>query len=366
MRAAWSFPVIGAAAEHMTWPIPPARLLDGPRGRRLCWELVQYAVSEVPEWSRQDRLWSAARHGDLSGVTGDLAAGAADAAELILADQNEGPILLTALATVTQLAMYWQEPEPEDIALDDQAVGAALLPVAEALAQAPEAAWWATPVDDGSQQLIEWPGAEPPVLAGVPAALASWREAEAEDERDAASRPGDPAAPWSGHWWSIPVLARLPQTARSLPGAGPVGLALVEDSPGWQEARCRPVRPDPAARCYEIDGAESWAGLVARYPFDVSKSRRHDWWRLTGWAGPWLMADFAAVAADYDAVHLTVLGYLTTAGRAVPAGQDDARTVLAGWAPDTTYWLADVLSGAGPATNWVPLDDGPLWTPEIG
>ena len=28
----------------------------------------------------------------------------------------------------------------------------------------------------------------------------------------------------------------------------------------------------------------------------------------TGWAGRWLIPDFAAVAADYDAVHLSVGG----------------------------------------------------------
>jgi hypothetical protein len=39
-----------------------------------------------------------------------------------------------------------------------------------------------------------------------------------------------------------------------------------------------------------------WAELVGRYPIDVSRSRRHDWWRATGWAGRWLVPDFAAVA----------------------------------------------------------------------
>ncbi len=36
--------------------------------------------------------------------------------------------------------------------------------------------------------------------------------------------------------------------------------------------------------------------------------------------------------------------------------------MLAGWGPDTTYWLGDVLSDAGPATDWVPEDGGLLWT----
>ena len=83
---------------------------------------------------------------------------------------------------------------------------------------------------------------------------------------------------------------------------------------------------------------------------------------MTGWSGRWLIPDFTAAAADYDAVHLTVFGYLTTAGRAVPVG--DARTMLAGWDPDETWWLADVLSGSGPAERWEAQQDELLrWNP---
>ncbi len=139
------------------------------------------------------------------------------------------------------------------------------------------------------------------------------------------------------------------------------GLASVEDGLGWREARCWPVEPQPGARIYEISGPDRWAELVDRYPVDVTRSRRHDWWRVTHWAGIWLIPDFAAVASDYDAVRLSVAGYLTTAGRDLPVGE--ARTVLAGWDPDETYWLTDVLATAGPATHWVMRDHQPLgWT----
>jgi hypothetical protein len=75
------------------------------------------------------------------------------------------------------------------------------------------------------------------------------------------------------------------------------------------------------------------------------------------------LPDFAAVAADYDAVHVSVVAYLVTAGRAAPV--DDAGTVLAGWDPDLTYWLTDTLTLAGPATDWVRLDQEPLgWSQE--
>ena len=347
----------------MSWPMLPAALLDGPRGRRLCWELLDAAMDAGSDWALRDKLWTASQHGDLSAVAGDLAAFTEDAGQTVLPGQDDGT-LLEALAMTAQLAMYWQEPEPDDIALEDPAVRAALVPVAAALEHDPRTLWWADPLDRTGQQCVQWPEANPARLTGLPDALARWRADEQEDERAAAERPADPAARWSGHWWSVPALAGLPQTARSLAGAGPVGLALVEDPGGWQEARCQLVRPDDDVRCYEIDGPDSWAGLVARYPFDVSKSRRHDWWRVTGWNGRWLMPDYAAVAADYDAVHLTVLGYLTTAGRALAAGEPaaSARTMLAGWAPDATYWLSDVLQVTGPPADWETADGEVLWT----
>ncbi len=71
---------------------------------------------------------------------------------------------------------------------------------------------------------------------------------------------------------------------------------------------------------------------------------------MTGWADSWLIPDWADVAADFDAVHLTVAGYLTTAGRIMRVARE--ATLLAGWNPDETYWLNDVLRESGPATRW--------------
>jgi hypothetical protein len=61
-----------------------------------------------------------------------------------------------------------------------------------------------------------------------------------------------------------------------------------------------------------------------------------------------------------DAVHLTVRGYLTTAGRALPVSGTHS-AVLGGWDPDTTWWLTDVGT-TGESTLWKmdrPGADGP-------
>ncbi len=351
----------------MSWPAED--LLAGPRGRRLCWSLLD--TGDYPGWERVRRV---AMAGDLSDLVGELAASVARTDLDAIAATADELALLPGLAESVVWAMYWQEPDAVDQALAGPAARDALIPVARAVTTAPAAQWWASPVSDG-QRYVEWLGeaGTSPALTGADAELASWRAATMADKRSAIERPEDPTAPWSGYWWSAPLPSRLPRTTRAIPGIGAVGLPLVEDSLGWQEARCWPVQVAPGARIYEVSGPSEWAALVDRYPLDVSKARRHDWWRVTGRAGRWLIPDFADVAADYDAVHVSVRGYLGTAGRALPvdAGEavggqrvDEARTVLAGWDPDQTYWLADVLASSGAPTRWAENRDEPLgWVP---
>lgn len=85
-----------------------------------------------------------------------------------------------------------------------------------------------------------------------------------------------------------------------------------------------------------------------------SHARRHHWWRATSGTGPWQIPDWSAVSGDYDAVHLGVAGYLSTAGRALPTRT--GQSVLAGFDPDLTYWLTDSLSQPAPPTTWRRAD----------
>lgn len=359
----------------MTWPDTPEELLDGPRGRRLCFELVS------PWWEdcqvRATPAWRDLKFGSTEARPPQLAAELAvlvAAADLTAAAAEETS-LLEPLRSSVDAAKYWQPPEELDQALAEPAVAEALGPVARAVTAWSAAAWWGNPLARDKQQFVEaldpeWARSAPdggPALSGAADELAAWRDSTLEDERGAAARPADPAAPYSGYWWSSPVHSRLVATTRALPGLPAVRLELVEDGAGWRDVACWHLVPAPEARVYEIRRPEDWARLAARYPLDVSKSRRHDWWKVTGMAGAWFIPDYVAVASDYDAVHLTVAGYLTTAGRALPldeltAGGTVARTMLAGWNPDETYWLADVLTTAGPPVRWVKPDrEAPLW-----
>ena len=162
----------------------------------------------------------------------------------------------------------------------------------------------------------------------------------------------------SGEWWSAPP-HDLVRTTRSLGDLGPAGLWLVEDSFGPDEAMTSAVAFSSGARVLELDGPDAWVDLCRRYPLEVTATRRHDWYRTTGRDSRWLLPDWAAVALDADAVHLTVAGYLTTAGRALDV-TDGVATVLAGWDPDVTVWLNDTAIERTQSARWA-LDADDMW-----
>jgi hypothetical protein len=283
-----------------------------------------------------------------------------------LAVARDATSFLAALAHAVASAMYWQEPDDRDRRLADERVADALGPVAEALSRAPAAAWWRTAIDHAAQHEVVFDDPDGRSSPDPPdnglGALAAWREATLEDERRA-DRPQDVRANYSGYWWSTPVFSWLRRSTRSLGAAGPVGLHLVEDGLGWRSARCWALEPPRDAAVYEIHTAQDWGNLVARYPLVVTRARRHDWWRATGEDHAWAIPDYPAVAADYDAIHLTVGGYLSTAGRAIQAGS--AHTVLAGWNPDETWWLTGSPRRLGEPVTWLDTrnDEAFAWMP---
>ena len=279
---------------------------------------------------------------------------------LAVAESAGASGLLAGLVEAVDSARYWQEPDDTDELLLKRPVLTALGPVATALSVSLAA--WVRPssVALDRQCYVQWTdeySLQPPSLTAAAEKLARWKASAVADEHQAADRPWDPTAHLSGRWWSTPALSDLVTTTRSITGLGATKLMLVEDSLGWKRARVWPLAPAPGSRLYELSDPTAWTDLVARYPMDVSLSKRHDWWRTTGVDGPWLMPDWSAVATDYDGVHLTVRGYLTTAGRCLAVGQSG--TVLAGWNPDETYWLNDVLSPVTAPSEWQSLESRP-------
>jgi hypothetical protein len=327
-------------ARSMTDATPHDDLLDGARGRRLCFSLL---TSAFPE------LWRMAFYAKSSeDEVLELARAVADASAAL-----DDASLLDALEDAISTAKYWQPADETDFMLLRDELRAALEPTARRVERSEAAAWWWSPIALDDQHYVQWVDEyemQPPALTDAASRLGAWRANAQREEERWADRPADVTANHSGSWWSTPALVEMVTTTRARSDLAAVKLRLVEDALGWTEARVVPLRPRSAPRVFEITGRSAWARLVARYPLDVTLSRRHDWWRVTGMDERWAIPDWQAVAADFDAVHLTVAGYLTTAGTAIPVGE--AFTLLAGWNPDETYWLSDILEPTGPMTNW--------------
>lgn len=246
------------------------------------------------------------------------------------------------------------DAEVDVIPVLEQAAGE-LSPVARAIAQAPGAAWWWTAIERSAQRWLASTRQDgPPPITGVTDRLAQAQVSDAEAEARAdttAPFPPRGGGPFlTGTWWAAPVGHGIVWTTRSLPGLPATELALCEDGHGGDAIPVWEVEVEPGARIFEVDGAASWCRLVEEHPREVTLSRRHDWYRWTGWAGRWLIPDWQRVAAEWDGIHVSVAGYLEAAYRALRV--EGGRTCLAGWDPDATVWLADVLRSPREVARW--------------
>lgn len=258
----------------------------------------------------------------------------------------------TALSNAVSVARYWQPLDGIDVLLARDEMRGALMRVARHVAASEAAAWWTSPVDVSSQHTMLWDGDDPvPPVDRERTSLLAARQ-HVEDAGHSARADGSPIDV-SGEWWSSPRWpAACPHTARLAPDGSPLAALLVEDSLGWEDGESIELVVPDGLRIFEIASADAWADLCRRYPVDVSAQKRGDWFSTTGRDGAWVMPDWAAVAGDYDGVHLPVAAYLAIAGRAIPVS-DEAASVVAGWDPDHTYWLTDRVRYTGERERWV-------------
>lgn len=352
-------------------------LLAGPRGRRLLLEYAQIADDRARDEHTQDSFSSGVFYAtyriDVArGTAGVLYGSGADQplpnvspeevarrlADVPLPEATETD-LRTVLAATTDSARYWQETDGDDILAATEPMRPQLRRIAEHIAASEHARWWSTAIVRDEQWSLGW--AEPHTsVPPVGHALAGWRgKVVAEEERAARERPTDPTANWSGKWWSAPL--GVPCSTRALVDGSPACLWFVEDSGGENRAWARRHIVPDTVDVLEIDGPDDWAQLCRRFPLEVTAQKRHDWYRTTGRDGKWVLPDWQAVAEVYGGVHLTVAGYLAAAGIAIDV-EGDAASVIAGWAPDETFWLTDDVRADGDIVEWVRDDNDEAWS----
>lgn len=228
-------------------------LLDGPRGRRLCWEVLVAEIEPIPDWA-----WRA-----IFGATVDSGTVAHQLARIDPAGRvGDAGVVLQALAAAVDAAWYWQGPEDLDVLLARPVVRRALTPAAQAVAAADTTAWWSRSAPGVLQHYGQWTyGPEeqevdpPPVLQGASTRLRRRMEAhpiERRRPRQSRRRVG------SEEECSTPgasglVASQLVNTTGPGPGLPAVGLVLVEDAAPVC-ARLWPLAPESGARVYEITG----------------------------------------------------------------------------------------------------------------
>lgn len=141
-----------------------------------------------------------------------------------------------------------------------------------------------------------------------------------------------------------------------------------------------PVRPE--ARVFEIHRPEDWAALVAAHP---RSGRPHPGWELPGinqhrleiaalLAVPdqraartsvrrHLVPDWRSVAGEYDGIHLSWAGFITSEGSVVDLGDGDV-TMLRYWFSERALWLADVFGEPDRAPDpHIDFATGRHWPP---
>ena len=346
-------------------------LLAGPRGRRLVLEFAlacDWAATSPDASSELNHAVLDASWG-LSGRTIRSITGPqpylptyqrADVVRLLPATPllpAEGELLTIALRGTVGAAMYWQPPDETDQLIAGAELREALRPVAEHLAASAAVQDGDRPLRRDDQWLLSWDD-DPADPITAPPNLAQWRlDILRENERAERERQLDPEANWTGAWWSMPPSA-LANTTSRLPDGKPAGLVLVEDELGWSRASAQQVVADEAVRIYEIHGPDDWAQLCAEFPLEVTGRVGADWRRVTGQSRDWVIPDWSQVADHFDGVHLSIGGYLRSATRVIDVG--GSASMIAGWSPDTTWWLHNTFTLVGRPEHWHRQSDGSM------
>ncbi|MGJ0183743.1 hypothetical protein [Corynebacterium glyciniphilum] len=394
-------------------------LLEGPRSRRMVleyilaceerhvrdngetaqalWGMVRQAADHlvpVPE-ARTYAFWSSATPDSPSRIYEDPASPPDPDSRITperVAEQirrttllpPDPALLLAALTASVESAAYWRHPVGQDVLANVSSVREALKKAARLIAESSDTRWWSTPADLADQWFVYWGNSSEPAPSTQRRGLSdcdflekltSWRiDQKRMEEKYRRSATESPLSGSGGAWWTTPPAPAIPST-RIFPGTDmPAGVPLQEDRFG-DMAHAFSYTPPPNPRIYEINEPADWVRLCDEFPLDQTYTLRREWFRVTGRDGRWIVPDWSAVAEKWEAVHLTVAGYLRTATRAVPVGAPPdgnlspapAETMMAGWSPDETWWFREREAGpfTGGARRWTDHGAGEL-APDVG
>lgn len=290
-------------------------------------------------------------------------------------------VLRLCVADAVTTARYWQGMAGEDVLASTPPVSRALERVAEHLSRSPLVHSWFSGIATDHQQRITWDEEEPTTMHdGLGYEANALRDLLGQREEWRA----DVRSGGTSTWWTTPHF-RIEGTAGVFADGVPIHLWLVEDDFGYDRAHAQPLEDTRGRKVMEIRSEQEWTHLCREHPVEPMQGRRGNWHACTGADGPWVMPDWASVARTADGVHLSLGAYLDLAGRPLEvrgieappplrSRGDAPRTALsivAGWHPDTTYWLHEAPRPAGAPEAWhrIDVDGAPgdlSWTRDRG
>lgn len=206
------------------------------------------------------------------------------------------------------ISPWWAEQAREISALLRQAPRWTKL--AHAIMDDPRNAWWFDDLDRSAQLLIRQ--AQPTMPTAPPTALTDDKRAEWERYSQQPVWPTCTSTALDG------LSSYLVSASEMVEDLGPLSFPVQRSL----------VTIAPEARVFEVHGPEDWSRLCRRYAADEPG----------GLHGGSLVPDFSLVAADWDGVHLSFGGLLTTTH--VPLDGPGGRTMLDSWEAEQTVWLA--------------------------
>lgn len=233
---------------------------------------------------------------------------AVEQGDLDVATAVRPDVALEIAAGVAEALTPWTGYHAEAVA-EVLAAGPRLRDLAARCVAHPDATWWFAALDRRHQV---WLGDGP-------------------DDELAVTAPTSEPSRWEGY-------AHRPEdatvTATAYGDHSGLHAVLTMQTGDWDPTFPLPqvrVTAGEQARIFEVDGPQAWHDLARRYPGPGDDEHSGD-----------LAPRWAAVATDYEAVHLCFGGLLTATF--VPVTSDAGTSRLWAWDTESTLWLRDVFS----------------------
>jgi hypothetical protein len=233
---------------------------------------------------------------------------------------------------------------------------ALLMPVAQAILDAPATQWWKSPIDAQNQTLTRLAGVDHGQCAPLLAASKELQAGIFHEVNQGSDHRTHTGSSYQARTSAPPTSWRSTRFVTGRPSLPSLDLIWTWEADGPVLADYWQLDLSADARVYEVADEAAWVALVDRYPRNVSESRREAWRNeVSSHSEDLVLPNWRGMQDDFDGVHLTTMAFLEILG--VPLTTRYGTTMIDFWTPDSTVWLNDVVTVQGPSEQWDELRD---------